>query len=90
MLYNGYLKEIALISGIKKHLTTHMVHHTFATTILLQHDIPIETVSQLLGHKSLKTTQIYAKVRQKKVSEDMKVLKEKLVVRKSEIKHVKS
>ncbi|MBO9200238.1 MULTISPECIES: site-specific integrase [Niastella] len=76
--YNGYLKEIAIICGIKKHLTTHMARHTFATTITLEHDVPIETVSQLLGHKSIKTTQIYAKVSQKKVSQNMKALREKL------------
>lgn len=67
-------KEIARVCGIKKHLTTHMARHTFATTITLEHDIPIETVSQLLGYKSIKTTQIYAKVSQKKVSQNMKAL----------------
>lgn len=76
--YNGYLKEIAELCGIKKYLTTHMARHTFATTILLEQDVPIETVSQLLGHRSIRTTQIYAKVSQKKVSQNMKVLKEKL------------
>jgi site-specific recombinase XerD len=87
--YNGYLKEIARICGVKKHLTTHMARHTFATTITLEHDVPIETVSQLLGHKSIKTTQIYAKVSQKKVSENMRVLKEKLAGMKSEVKEWK-
>lgn len=76
--YNGYLKQIADVCGIKKYLTTHMARHTFATTILLEQDVPIETVSQLLGHRSIRTTQIYAKVSQKKVSQNMKVLKEKL------------
>ncbi|OQP65848.1 hypothetical protein A3860_14740 [Niastella vici] len=76
--YNGYLKEIAELCGIKKYLTTHMARHTFATTILLEQDVPIETVSQLLGHRSIRTTQIYAKVSQKKVSQNMKMLKEKL------------
>ena len=84
--YNGYLKEIARICGIKKHLTTHIARHTFATTILMEHDVPIETVSQLLGHRSIRTTQIYAKVTQKKVSENMKVLKEKLAVIKDDKK----
>ena len=76
--YNGYLKEIAQICGIKKYLITHMARHTFATTILLEQDVPIETVSQLLGHRSIRTTGIYAKASQKKVSQNMKVLKEKL------------
>jgi hypothetical protein len=57
-----------------------MARHTFATTITLEHDVPIETVSQMLGHKSIKTTQIYAKVSQQKVSENMRVLKERLNV----------
>jgi site-specific recombinase XerD len=84
--YNGYLKEIADVCGIKKYLTTHMARHTFATTILLEQDVPIETVSQLLGHRSIRTTQIYAKVSQKKVSQNMKVLKEKLAGMKGEVK----
>lgn len=87
--YNGYLKEIAELCGIKKYLTTHMARHTFATTILLEQDVPIETVSQLLGHRSIRTTQIYAKVSQKKVSQNMKVLKEKLAGMKGEVKESK-
>lgn len=76
--YNGYLKEIAVLCGINKHLTTHTARHTFATTITLENDVPIETVSQMLGHKSIKTTQIYAKITQRKVSNNMKDLKKKL------------
>jgi site-specific recombinase XerD len=87
--YNGYLKEIAELCGIKKYLTTHMARHTFATTVLLEQDVPIETVSQLLGHRSIRTTQIYAKVSQKKVSQNMKVLKEKLAGMKGEVKESK-
>jgi len=79
--YNGYLKEIADICGIKKHLTTHTARHTFATTVTLEHDVPIETVSQMLGHKSLRTTQIYAKVTQRKVSNNMEELKKRLIDR---------
>jgi site-specific recombinase XerD len=75
---NAYLKEIADVCGIKKNLTMHMGRHTFATTVTLTNDVPIETVSKMLGHSSLKTTQIYAKVVEKKVSSDMKALKEKL------------
>lgn len=76
--YNAYLKEIADICGIKKHLTTHTARHTFATTITLENDVPLETVSQMLGHKSIRTTQIYAKITQKKISNNMNNLKAKL------------
>ncbi|MGN6398715.1 MAG: site-specific integrase [Mucilaginibacter sp.] len=76
--YNAYLKEIAEICNIKKHLTTHTARHTFATTVTLEHDVPIETVSKMLGHKSIRTTQIYAKITQKKVSNNMKDLENKI------------
>jgi site-specific recombinase XerD len=72
--FNGYLKEIADICGIKKTLTSHIGRHTFATTVTLSKGIPIETVSRLLGHTSLVTTQIYAKVTDRKVADDMSVL----------------
>ncbi len=78
--YNGYLKEIADVCGIKKHLTTHTARHTFATTVTLEHDVPIETVSQMLGHKNIRTTQIYAKVTQRKISNNMEELKKRLPV----------
>lgn len=64
--------------GIKKHLTTHIARHTFATTITLEHDVPIETVSKLMGHRSIRTTQIYAKVSLKKLSNNMNELRAKL------------
>lgn len=76
--YNAYLKELADICGIKKRLTTHTARHTFATTVLLSNGVPIETTMELLGHKDIKTTLIYGKIVQQKVSQDMKVLKEKL------------
>lgn len=76
--YNGYLKEIATICGIKKKITSHIARHTFATTVTLANGVPIETVSSMLGHNSIRTTQIYAKVVEKKVSEDMQNLKAKL------------
>lgn len=76
--YNGYLKEIADICGIKKKITSHIARHTFATTITLSNGVPIETVSSMLGHSSIRTTQIYAKVVESKVSEDMNDLKSKL------------
>ncbi|MCB0460890.1 MAG: integrase catalytic domain-containing protein, partial [Flavobacteriaceae bacterium] len=75
---NAYLKEIADVCGINKNLTTHLARHTFATTITLSNGVPIESVSKMLGHKSLRTTQHYAKILDRKVSEDMAVLKSKL------------
>ncbi|SNR46025.1 Site-specific recombinase XerD [Lutibacter agarilyticus] len=75
---NAYLKEIAAICKIKKNLTFHMARHTFATTITLTNGVPIETVSKMLGHKDLKTTQHYAKILDKKISNDMMDLKNKL------------
>lgn len=75
---NFYLKEIAVACGIKKNLTFHMARHTFATTITLTNGVPIETVSKLLGHTKIATTQVYAKVIERKVSKDMEILKLKL------------
>ena len=75
---NSYLKEIADLCGITKNLTFHMARHTFATTVTLSNGVPIETVSKMLGHTSLATTQIYARVIEKKISEDMGKLKVKL------------
>lgn len=76
--YNAYLKELADICGISKNLTTHTARHTFATTVTLSNGVPIESVSKMLGHKKLQTTQHYARVLDIKVSEDMQVLKSKL------------
>ncbi|MDH5412531.1 MAG: site-specific integrase [Flavobacteriaceae bacterium] len=75
---NAYLKEIADLCGIDKNLTFHLARHTFATTVTLSNGVPIESVSKMLGHKSLKTTQHYAKILDRKVSEDMAILKSKL------------
>jgi site-specific recombinase XerD len=72
---NSYLKEIADLCEIEKPLTFHIARHTFATTVTLTNGVPIETVSKLLGHTSIETTQIYAKVIEKKVSEDMRNLR---------------
>lgn len=74
---NAYLKEIADVCGINKELTFHIARHTFATTVTLSNGVPIETVSKMLGHTNLKTTQHYAKILDKKISEDMQVLKAK-------------
>jgi integrase len=75
---NSYLKELGDICDINKNITMHIARHTFATTVTLSNGVPIETVSKILGHTSLKTTQIYAKVLDKKISEDMDMLKSKL------------
>src|SRR5690554_792521 len=85
---NSYLKEIADLCKIRKNLTFHLARHTFATTITLSNGVPIETVSKLLGHSKIATTQIYAKVIERKVSEDMQVLRNKFQVKSS--KNIKS
>jgi site-specific recombinase XerD len=72
---NVYLKEVAILCGIKKNLTFHMARHTFATTVTLSNGVPIETVSKLLGHTKISTTQIYARVLENKVSQDMNALR---------------
>jgi site-specific recombinase XerD len=74
---NTYLKEIADACEITKKMTFHTARHTFATTVTLTNGVPIETVSKMLGHRNLKTTQHYAKILDRKVSEDMKVLRAK-------------
>jgi site-specific recombinase XerD len=76
---NAYLKEIAGVCEIKKELTFHIARHTFATTVTLTNGVPIESVSKMLGHKNLRTTQHYVKVLDKKVSEDMMVLRNKML-----------
>jgi integrase/recombinase XerD len=74
--YNSYLKEIGGIVGIEKNLTTHMARKTFASTVLLYNDVPMEIVSELLGHSNMKVTQeSYGKVVQKKISLEMERLK---------------
>jgi len=76
---NAYLKEIADLCGIKKNLTTHLARHTFATTVTLSNGVGIESVSKMLGHTSIKTTQHYAKILDSKVSDDMAILKQKFI-----------
>jgi site-specific recombinase XerD len=75
---NSYLKEIGDVCGIQKEITFHMARHSFATSVTLTNGVPIESVSKMLGHKSLRTTQHYAKIVDKRVSDDMAILKEKL------------
>lgn len=75
---NAYLHEIADLCGINKKMTYHTARHTFATTVTLTNGVPIESVSKMLGHKNLRTTQHYAKILDKKVSFDMRMLREKM------------
>jgi site-specific recombinase XerD len=75
---NAYLKEIADVCGIEKLLTFHIARHTFATTVTLNNGVPIETLAKMMGHSSIKTTQIYAKVLDHKISDDMEMLRGKL------------
>jgi site-specific recombinase XerD len=74
---NSYLKEIGDLCDIHKEITFHMARHTFATSVTLTNGVPIETVSKMLGHKNIQTTQHYAKILDKKVSEDMQILRNK-------------
>ena len=74
---NSYLKEIADICGIKKNLTFHLARHTFAT-MSLSKGVPMESVSNMLGHTNIRTTQIYARITNKKIEHDMEELADKL------------
>lgn len=77
--YNSYLKEIGAVIGIEKKLTTHTARKTFASTVLLYNDVPMEIVSELLGHSSMKITQdSYGKVVQKKISKQFVELSRKI------------
>lgn len=75
---NAYLKEIAVVCGIEKNITFHLASHTFATTVTLSHGVPIESVSKMLGHTNIQTTQIYARITNQKISKDMAALAEKM------------
>lgn len=75
---NKSLKKIATLCNIPKRISFHMARHTFATTLTLSKGVPIETVSKMLGHTSIKTTQIYARITNEKVRNDMKILSGKL------------
>ena len=80
---NSYLKEIADSCGFQKNITFHVARHTFATTVTLSNGVPIDSVSKMLGHKKITTTQIYAKILDNKVSADMNALQSKLIEKKS-------
>ena len=75
---NSYLKEISDLCGIGKNITFHLARHTYATTTTLGKGVPIETVSKMLGHTNIKTTQIYARITDNKISHDMAALARKL------------
>jgi len=75
---NGYLKEIADLAKITKPLSYHIARHTFATTVTMLNGVPIETVSKMLGHKNITSTQHYARIVDTKVNKDMKVLADQL------------
>lgn len=77
---NDNLKILQELATISKNLTSHLARHTFATTITLGNGVPIETVSRMLGHTKLTTTQMYAKVLDKKIMDDMEVLKSKMEI----------
>ncbi len=77
--FNAYLKEIADVVGIEKRLTHHVARRTFATTVLLFNNVPMEVVSELLGHSKMATTQqSYGKIVQRKIGEEMKRLNKEL------------
>ena len=75
---NGHLKELAKSAGINKQLVYHMSRHSFGTEICLSQGVPIETVSRMMGHLSIKTTQIYAEATRTKINEDMKNLAKRI------------
>jgi site-specific recombinase XerD len=78
---NAYLKELADLCGISKSLSFHIARHTFATTVTMMNGVPIETVSKMLGHKNINSTQHYARIVDQKVGEDMELLSRKLGTR---------
>ncbi|MCY0976947.1 site-specific integrase [Chryseobacterium wangxinyae] len=85
---NAYLKEVADLCGISKELTFHIARHTFATTVTLSNGVSIESVSKMLGHKSIKTTQIYAKIMDRKVSDEMDSLSNLLERKEKSFKNI--
>jgi site-specific recombinase XerD len=75
---NSYLKEIAVSCGIDKNLSFHVARHTFATTVTLSKGVSIESVSKMLGHTNIRTTQIYARITDNKIKNDMASLVDKI------------
>ena len=83
---NKYLKDIMDSIGINKKITFHSARHTFATVVTLSNGVPIETVSKLLGHTKLSTTQIYARVLESKISSDISNLEDQIINNKKQRK----
>ena len=75
---NMSLRHVARLAGLSFNPTMHLARHTFATTVTLAQGVPLETVSKMLGHKHITTTQIYAKITNDKIGQDMTALSEKL------------
>ena len=75
---NRQLKVIAKMCGIERRIVFHSARHTYATEITLSQGVPLETVSKMLGHAEITTTQIYAKVTDDKIDADTKVLDSKI------------
>ena len=73
-----YTKRIGKLCGLDKKLTFHMSRHSFGTSICLTQGVPIETLSQMMGHRNIKTTQIYAEITGAKIEEDMQRLSQKI------------
>lgn len=78
-----YLLRFASLRSPALGEIVHTARHTFATTVTLENGVPIETVSKILGHSSIKTTQIYARITQKKIGDDMEILAQKLNAKKA-------
>jgi site-specific recombinase XerD len=85
--YNVYLKELAVICGIRRELNTHLARHTFAD-IMLNSGVPLEDVGKMLGHRNIRTTQRYARVRKNRISENMAKVKGKLFTKSGKLKAV--
>lgn len=86
MRYNGYLKEIGAICGINRELKTHLARHTFADIMLNVCDVPLEDVSKMLGHRSIRTTMKYCRVRKERIARNMKIAADKLFGTKSQFR----
>ena len=76
---NSYLKEIADVCGIQKHLSTHVARHSYATSVCLANGVSIENVAKMLGHSNIKMTQHYAKVLDSSILKDMMNVKSAIV-----------
>lgn len=84
--YNGYLKEISVLCGIEKELNTHLARHTFADMMLNVMGFSLEEVSKMLGHRTIRTTQRYAKVKKNKISKTWESIKENIFTQDGKLK----